>query len=139
MNFFTRLNETLNRFMTGRYGNDNFNRALLILWLLVTVLNLFLRSTLFYVLGLVLCVIVFFRMLSKNAVKRQRENYRYYQFITAFQKKFRYIAVRFRDRKTTRFFHCPKCKAPIRMPKKVGKFNLRCRACGHQFQKEFKK
>ena len=89
MNFFTRLNEALNRFMTGRYGNDNFNRALLILWLLVTVLNLFLRSTLFYVLGLVLCVIVFFRMLSKNAVKRQRENYRYYQFITAFQKKFR--------------------------------------------------
>ena len=139
MNFFSRLNQGLSRFMYGRYGNDSLNRFLIGLWLGEAILNLFFHSVILYLIGTVLSVVVFFRMLSKNTVKRRRENAAWYEFSTKVKASFRLLAVRIRDRKVARFFKCPKCKAPIRMPRKVGKFNVRCTKCGTVFQKEFKK
>ena len=139
MSFFNRINQAFSRFMYGRYGNDSLNQFLIVLWLLEAFLNLFLNSLVLYFIGLILCIVVFYRMFSKNQVKRQRENAAWYRFSTNFKNKVRHFFVRFRDRKTTRFFHCPYCKAPIRMPRKIGKFNIVCRKCGKTFQKEFKK
>ncbi len=139
MSFFSKISGAISRFMNGRYGNDSFNQFLIILWLIEAFLNLFLNSLVLYVFGIVLCVVVFFRMLSKNIVKRQRENAAWYHFSKKIGNRFRHFSVRIRDRKTTRFFHCPYCKAPIRMPRKIGKFNIRCRGCGKSFQKEFKR
>ncbi len=139
MSFFTKLNLAFSRFMYGRYGNDSLNQFLIVVWLIEAVLNLFFGSIILYVLGLILCVVVFYRMLSKNIVKRQKENAEWYRFSQKCRGTFCRLKVRIRDRKTTRFFHCPHCKAPIRMPRKVGKFNIRCRQCGNTFQKEFKK
>lgn len=138
MNFFQRLRASFQRFMIGRYGTDTLNRHLIILWLALSVCNLIFHSFFIYILELVLCSITFFRMLSRNTVKRQRENAEYYRLSQSFAKEVKHLAIRFRDRKTTRFFKCPHCKAPIRMPRKVGKFNIRCQKCGGTFQKEFK-
>lgn len=139
MNFFSRIGQSISRFMYGRYGNDSLNQFLITLWLVEAVLNLFLHSLILYVIGIILCIVVFYRMLSKNIVKRQRENASWYRFSSKWKGKFRHLTVRIRDRKTTRFFKCPHCNAPIRMPRKIGKFNIRCQRCGKQFVKEFKK
>ncbi len=140
MNFFNRLRNTFSRFMLGRYGgNDTLNRHLLIVWLILYAVNLFLHSFILYILGLVLCAITLFRMFSRNVIRRQRENAAYYRFYQKQARAVKHVFIRFRDRKTTRFFKCPYCKAPIRMPRRVGKFNIRCQKCGNTFQKEFKR
>ena len=139
MRFFAKLQEAFTRFMYGRYGNDALNRFLISLWLFEAILNLFFHSLILYCIGTVLCVIVFLRMFSKNIVKRRRENAAWYEFTKRFNEKMHLLKVRIRDRKIARFFKCPKCKAPIRMPRMVGKFNVRCNKCGHTFQKQFRK
>ncbi len=139
MKFFSKLNESFSRFMYGRYGNDSLNHFLIGVWLGETILNLFFHSIILYLFGAVLCIVVFYRMFSKNMVKRRRENADWYDFSTKIKASFRLLKVRIRDRKVARFFKCPKCKAPIRMPRRVGKFNVRCTKCGNVFQKEFKK
>lgn len=139
MKFFSKLNESFSRFMYGRYGNDSLNHFLIGVWLGETILNLFFHSIILYLFGAVLCIVVFYRMFSKNMVKRRRENADWYDFSTKIKASFRLLKVRIRDRKVASFFKCPKCKAPIRMPRRVGKFNVRCTKCGNVFQKEFKK
>ena len=138
MSFFQKLQEKFSRFMYGRYGTDSLNRFLTVLWLFTAVFNTFLHSFLLHIFEFVLCFFVFFRMLSRNFVKRRKENATYYRISSKVKGAFRHFAVRIRERNTTRFFSCPYCKAPIRMPKKIGKFNIRCGKCGQTFQKEFK-
>ena len=138
MNFFSNFNRKFSQFMYGRYGTDSLNRFIISVWLIESILNLFLHSVILYLFGTFLCILVFFRMFSKNIVKRRRENALWYEFTVKLKKSFRLLTIRFRDRNVSHFFKCPKCKAPIRMPKKVGKFNIRCTKCGNVFQKEFK-
>ena len=138
MRFVQKLRDAFSRFMVGRYGTDSLNRFLTVVWLFLAIFTSFVPSLILYVVQLMLCAAVFFRMLSRNYVKRQRENATYYKLSTKVKGEFRRLTVRFRQRKTTRFFHCPFCKAPIRMPRKVGKFNVRCPRCQRTFQKEFK-
>ena len=139
MNFFARLTASLQRFMQGRYGSDSLNQFLIYLWLFEAVLNLFFHSFILAIFGYVLCFLVFYRMLSKNIIKRQKENATYYRYSEKAKHYFNHIYVRFRDRKIARFFHCPYCGAPIRMPRKIGKFDINCPKCKKSFQKEFKK
>lgn len=139
MRFFKRLSDAYLRLMQGRYGIDSLGRFLIWVWLGEAVLNLVFRSLVLSALGWVLCGIVLYRMLSKNFVKRQKENADWYAFSQKFMAEWNRFKVRCRDRKEYRFFRCPRCKAPIRMPRMIGKFNVRCQKCGHTFLKEFKK
>ena len=139
MRFLHRISCAMSRFMYGRYGNDELNQFLILIWFSGAILNLFINSVFLYLLGVVFCFLVLYRMFSKNLLKRQKENRRWCNFLVKQKRSFRHFFVRIRDRRIARFFKCPRCKAPIRMPKKVGKFNVRCNKCGHIFQKEFKK
>ena len=139
MSFISRFISAVRRFMIGRYGTDTLNRHLIVLWCVLAVLNIFFSSLVLYFLELFVSFYALFRALSRNIVKRQRENAAYYRLSSRFMKGFSHVFVRFRDRKTTRFFRCPKCSAPIKMPRKVGRFRIRCQRCGESFVKEFKK
>ena len=129
MSFFSRLRISFLRFMNGRYGTDTLNRHLLFAALGLAVINLPLRSFAVSTLEWVLIFLVFFRMFSKDLLKRRRENARYYSLLQKVKLFFRHISYRFRERKTMRFFKCPHCKAPIKMP---------CQKCKNTFTKEFK-
>lgn len=139
MSFFSKINQWFSRLMYGRYGTDGLNRFLIGLWMMEAIVNCFIHSLFLYLIGTVLCIVVLFRMFSKNVVRRRMENAAWYEFSKKISAKFRLLSVRIRDRKVANFFKCPRCKAPIRMPKRIGKFNVRCQKCGHTFQKEFKK
>ena len=126
------------RFMTGRNGSDALNRGLLILWALFLILGLITRSVWLYIPQFIICVVVFFRMLSRNTARRQRENQAYYGLMKKIGGAWRRLTVRIRDRKVANFFRCPKCRADIRMPKRSGRFKIRCPKCGEEFTKSFK-
>ncbi len=71
------MRERLIQFMAGRNGNDALNRFLIAVDVLLMLLSLFVRGrigSLLYPLFLILLVIVYFRMLSRNLYKRQAEN-----------------------------------------------------------------
>ncbi|MBP5289514.1 MAG: hypothetical protein J6Z79_06565 [Clostridia bacterium] len=138
MNVFRNIRERMNRFMVGRYGTDALNRGLLILWVVFLIIAFITGSLWLYIPQLILCLIIFWRMLSRNIVRRQRENHGYYELMKKIGTSWRRAMVRLRDRKTANFFRCPRCRADIRMPKQIGSFRIRCPKCGEEFNKTFR-
>ena len=69
--------DRLNRFMYGRYGQDQFSRFLLVVCLILLLLSFFVRIPLLSILVLLLLGYVYFRMLSRNVTARYAENQKY--------------------------------------------------------------
>ncbi len=127
------------RMMYGRYGTDTLNKVYLGVYiavvLLYSIVSLFLTDPaasailiLSYLLtSTALIVIIFFRMFSRNVVKRRREN-------EAFCGFFRLLRNRFRDRKTHVYRKCPQCRAVLRLPRAKGKHSVICPRCKNRFR-----
>ncbi len=128
------------RFMYGRNGMDAFCRFLLYFAVGMLVLStLFSRvpflSALFLTLEWAALIFCIFRTLSRNTVKRQQENAKYYQFQQKFLLWCRSVKDRWQQRKDYKFFRCPSCHALLRVPKGKGKLVLTCRKCGNRFER----
>lgn len=130
------MKEKFMRFMSGRYGTDDFSKFLLIAAVVCMVANLFVRNGLLNTLALLLLIYVYFRMFSKNIQKRYGENAKYLElknkFFSVFQKEKRTAE----DRKTHHIYHCPNCKQKIRVPKGKGKICITCPKCKTEFTKK---
>ena len=87
-----------------------------------------LRSPLYY-LSLMGLIYAYYRVFSRNLSKRQAENY-------AFLSWKNQCVQRWQQRKTHRFYRCPKCKTVLRVPKGKGKISITCRSCGEKFIKK---
>ena len=127
------------KFLDQRLGIDGFGRFLLFVWLVLALFNLIFHSVFLGVLCLIVALFYLFRFFSRNLVLRRRENAWYYEKKTALKKRIQKFNVRIRDRKKYHFFKCPACRADIRMPRKIGTFEIRCRRCGNSFTKSFRK
>ena len=125
--------------MSGRRGMDEFSRFLLIAVIVLIVLSWFtgavFRSILFLLelVGLVYC---YYRILSRNIYKRQKENAWYLQKRRTVTDWFRSLKERWQQRKDYRFFRCPACRALLRVPKNKGRLLLTCRKCGNRFERK---
>lgn len=124
-NFLRRLGAKLQQFMMGRYGTDKLNTAILVTGFAVCVLAIFFRRSL---LGLLLTTVSYglmiwgvFRSLSRNTYKRYQENRRYLIFVD-----------RIKDREH-KYFDCPRCKQPVRVPRGKGKISITCPKCKEKF------
>jgi ribosomal protein S27E len=147
MDWLRRFSLWMNRVMAGRYGADQLTFALLIAY---GVLILIARFISFYFLSLAALLILvwcFYRMLSRNLSARWRENERFLKFWRSVAGWFRHLrnrvagaggnaSQRVRDRKTHRYFRCPKCKNTLRVPKGKGKIAITCPVCGTEFIKK---
>ncbi|HJD21351.1 MAG TPA: zinc-ribbon domain-containing protein [Candidatus Gemmiger faecigallinarum] len=120
------------RFMSGRYGGDQFSQFLSILSLILLVLGLFTWG-IFYYIGLALLIYSYFRMFSRNIQKRYAENQWFLTRTAGIRSWFAHIKVRFAQRKTYRYFNCPHCKQAIRVPKGRGRISITCPKCQTQF------
>jgi hypothetical protein len=130
------MREKLQRFMYGRNGNDALNRFLIALGLLLMVLSMFLPSAagkFFYPLFLLVLILAYFRMFSRNLYKRQAENAWYWKKRSQFISSFRLLKERWLQRKDYRFFKCPSCRTTLRVPRGRGKIKIVCRKCGTSF------
>ena len=129
------MKEKLYRFMMGRYGNDQFNRFLMILAMICCVLSLF-RVPGVYLIGLLCLVYVYFRMLSRNTYKRSLENNKYLQCEYKVKRWFSGLKRDMHQHRTHHIYRCPSCRQKIRIPRGKGKIEIRCPKCGQTFIKK---
>ena len=115
-------------FMMGRYGTDKLNMTILMAGLILCVLAMInplpILDLIFTVLSYGLMIWAIFRMLSRNTYKRYQENRKYLRLLE-----------RLKDREH-RYFDCPRCRQPVRVPKGKGKIAITCPKCKEKFIKK---
>ena len=71
------MKEKFRRFMIGRYGVDELSKFMVIVAVILWVLNMFVDSRFFYSWGMLILILAYVRMFSKNIQKRYQENQKY--------------------------------------------------------------
>ena len=129
------IRNALQRFMYGRYGNDQLNFCLLGLSLLFFLLHSLTRNGLFYWAGEIVIIWCLFRLLSRNLPKRRQENAK---FMVKAGPVFQWFRLQrtIRKDKDHRYFKCPNCGQYLRAPKGRGKIEVTCQKCRKQFIKK---
>ena len=126
--FFSKFSAALRNFMAGRYGNDHLNMALLGVGVVCSLLSIFIQGTfanmILTLISYGFLILVIFRSLSRNTYNRYQENRKYRQFVD-----------RIKDREH-RYFECPKCRQPVRVPRGKGKIAITCPKCREKFIKK---
>ncbi len=126
------MREKMMRFMQGRYGNDRLGQAMLVVALICMVLSLF-RIPFISTVGLVVLILTYYRMLSRQIGKRAAENQKYlvleWKLRARLQKRKQAMA----QSRTHRIFRCPECRQKIRVPRHRGRIAISCRKCGTEF------
>lgn len=121
-------------FMRGRHGIDQLTIALLVMVLIVNIGMLFLAdSILLRIMMILLLVICYMRVFSKNIFRRSQENARFLRCYDLWKERISLKRRRLREHQTYRFFRCPACGQKLRVPKRKGKITITCAKCGHRF------
>lgn len=132
----------MTRFMYGRYGVDRLYTGLFILFLIVTVIDLFVSnpiiSIVLSVLNLLIFLFMFYRVFSRKIYQRRKEETTYLKITGAIKKPFIMFGRRFKDRKTHIYKKCPSCKAQLRFPKRKGTIMVTCPKCKESFRIKYK-
>ena len=120
-----RIKQALQRFMTGRYGTDKLNTWILGAGVILCLVSMFVPAALVNLAlttaAYVLMIWAVFRSLSRNTYKRYQENRRFLMLLN-----------RVKDREH-RYFDCPKCRQPVRVPRGKGKIMISCPKCKEKF------
>lgn len=144
MNWLMRFSYWVNRVMAGRYGADQMTFGLMIAYFVLVFLARLLRLPILSVLALLLLVWGLYRIFSRNISRRYRENEAFLRhwrrvrdWFAQSSRKFenwrsRTLA-RMNDRKTHRYYRCPKCGSTLRVPKGKGKIAIVCPVCRTEF------
>lgn len=130
------MKECMQRFMAGRYGNDQLNQFIFIVAIISMVLEIITRQSLFYTLTLVLLILAYVRVFSRNINKRYEENMKFLQKKDAILNKFRKQKYYAAQRRNFHIYTCPQCKQKIRIPKGKGKISITCPKCRTSFIKK---
>lgn len=113
------------QFMQGRYGTDKLNMAILVAGvvacLLCAVIPWPAADLLLTVLSYGLLFWAVFRCLSRNTYQRYQENRKYLSLVS-----------RLKDREH-KYFDCPRCRQPVRVPRGKGKIAITCPKCQEKF------
>ena len=137
MGFFDKIRQNVSRFMAGRYGADQLNFAIVITALVLTVVGSLLGiRVVTTLLADALLILAFYRILSKDRMRRQSENQAYLDRTMKVRRGFSEWMERFKNRKKYHYFTCPKCHTRLRVPRGVGNVTITCRACGEKFDKK---
>ena len=151
------MNDFRNRFMnfmTGRNGTDETYIAMLVVYGIMAIVNLFVRSRIFSLIMWAWLILAFLRFFSRNIPARQKENAVLLNLITKIKnrdfsrdpfsvkvkkesklkKKINKYTRMFKERKTHVFRNCPSCKATIRLPRKKGTHTVCCPKCSRDFE-----
>ena len=152
-------------FMSGRYGMDEFGRflslvAMIIIFISMIVGMFWWPARYGWILALAVMGYEYFRMLSRNCQKRNRENQKYcsiryrksggrsdygyggnggYQSYGANfsnNASFGHGPVKNTDKKTHKIFKCPNCQQKIRVPRGKGRICIKCPRCRIEFIKK---
>lgn len=127
----------LRNFMVGRYGSDELNFFLLIVYIIVSVIGSAANLGWLSIISLVLIILTFFRIFSKNIEKRRGENTKFLQIIWEIKNIFRGKGAKrqakknIKNDKEHKYFKCKSCGAISRVPRGKGKIEITCPKCGN--------
>ena len=119
--------------MYGRYGNDQLNNALIIIYLIAVLVNAFIGSFTLSIIMLAMIVTAIIRMMSRNIYRRRAENQKFLKVWNPVKNWFKFNRDKFRDRKTHVYRKCPDCKAILRLPRRPGEHTVVCPKCKTRF------
>jgi predicted membrane protein len=122
-------------FMYGRYGFDQFSRALVVVSLLLSVFTIFIKVSWLTLLLYIPLIYVFYRMMSKDIQRRTRENMAYCRIADQAKKRLVNLKLSLVGTKTHVYYKCSHCKQTIRVPRGKGKICITCPKCKAEFVK----
>lgn len=129
------MRNAIQRFMYGRYGNDQFGFFLIGLYCVLFLLSVLTDIGALQLVGEIAIVYALFRMLSRNTYKRREENAKFLKKANPILKWLR-LQQTIRKDKDHRYFKCPSCSQQLRVPRGKGKITVTCRSCGASFQEK---
>ena len=133
---FNELRYRFSKFMQGRYGVDSLSRFLSVVLLAVIILRMFIRIPLSGTITLVILVILYWRMFSRNIPKRYEENQKFLQIRDKFLGRFSDFGSNMSQMTDYPIYKCPRCNQKIRIPRGKGHIMVRCPKCGYEFHKK---
>lgn len=129
------MKEKFMRFMQGRYGGaDKLNMHLMYLLFILVLIEILTGFKPLMFVSLLLIIVIYFRMFSKNIYKRYQENQKYLTLISPITKRVNLFKKKRKD-KTHKYYKCPTCKQIVRVPKGHGKIEITCPKCRAKFVK----
>ena len=126
----------LRKFMIGRYGIDDLYNFLFRLYLVLFIIDIFINSIVLTIIELIVVIIMFYRVLSKNIYTRQKENRTYLKLKKEVLKPINNIKRNFKDRDYYVYKKCHKCKTTLKLPlpKKRGIQHVKCPKCKNKIK-----
>src|SRR5690554_6205892 len=124
------------KFMYGRYGVDQLTVLILVVSLVITVLAGILKLPGLQILYYVGVIVSLYRILSRDLVKRRKENHVFLQKTRGITSWSRTQKKMVGEKKTHRHFKCPNCKQRLRVPRGKGNVKITCTRCGEQFSRK---
>ena len=109
------MKEKFQRFMIGRYGVDELGK---------------------YSLYLLIVLLLYFRMFSKNYAQRRKENDLFLKYKNQVVRFFNKEKRMMQDRVKFHIYTCPSCGQKIRIPRGKGKIAITCPKCKNEFIKK---
>jgi LSD1 subclass zinc finger protein len=119
----------LKKFMTGRYGVDQLTLAIMGVSILFSVLSIFINNHVLDIINVIILIIVFYRIFSKNVSKRYQENMKFLNAWNFIKNKTKNKLKMIKDLKHYRFYKCSNCRQTLRVPKGKGKISITCPKC----------
>ena len=133
---FNELRYRFSKFMQGRYGVDSLSRFLSVVLLAVIILRMFIRIPLSGTITLVILVILYWRMFSRNIPKIYEQNQQFLQIRDKLLGRFSDFGSNMSQMKDYHIYKCPRCNQKIRIPRGKGHIMVRCPKCGYEFHKK---
>lgn len=128
-----KLKEKLRSWMIGRYGIDTLFYYLFGIYVVIEIVNLFLRSWVLSILGFYIMIYSLYRVYSKKTYQRYQENQRFLKYLNHVRASIKLLKRRLLERKNYRFRTCPHCHQVLRLPFKKGTHLCECPRCHHDF------
>jgi hypothetical protein len=122
--------------MVGRYGPDQLGVACVILAVVLKLVSSITRFGILGFLAYIILVFALFRFLSRDMVKRRRENDKFIRYWWPLRRKLLLRVEKIKSRRQYKFFSCPSCGNQLRVPRGKGKIKITCPKCGERFERK---
>lgn len=119
--------------MRGRYGVDQLGRLTSTASLVCLLLALVPRLGVLLYAGVALLGVSYWRMFSRNAAARYRENAAYLAYRGRLRRWWGRIKAKAAGHRTHSYFRCVGCGTEMRVPRGKGKVRITCPSCKAQF------
>lgn len=118
------------KFMYGRYGADDLYSFLFKTYLILFILNMFIKNIILTIIEFIIVLVVFYRFFSKNVSARRNENKKFLEIKDNINKPLKNIKRNILDKEHI-YKKCYRCKTTLKLPlpNKRGIKHAKCPNC----------